>query len=60
MLDALCLITSIGIKKEIKGKKPKKWALVAHTCNPRYLGGRDQEDYTRPAWAKSFRVLSPK
>jgi hypothetical protein len=19
-------------------------ALVAHTCNPRYLGGRDQED----------------
>jgi hypothetical protein len=20
------------------------WALVAHTCNPRYSGGRDQED----------------
>jgi hypothetical protein len=20
------------------------WALVAHTCNPSYSGGRDQED----------------
>jgi hypothetical protein len=20
------------------------WALVAHVCNPRYSGGRDQED----------------
>jgi hypothetical protein len=28
--------------------------LVAHTCNPSYLGGRDQEDRgSRPAWAKS-------
>jgi hypothetical protein len=27
--------------------------MVAHTCNPRYLGGRDQEDHgSRPAWAK--------
>jgi hypothetical protein len=25
-------------------------ALVAHACNPSYLGGRDQEDYRlRPA-----------
>jgi hypothetical protein len=21
------------------------WALVAHTCNPSYSGGRDQEDH---------------
>jgi hypothetical protein len=28
------------------------WALVAHTCNPSYLGGRDQEDFgSKPAQA---------
>jgi hypothetical protein len=28
--------------------------LMAHACNPSYLGGRDQEDHgSRPAWAKS-------
>jgi hypothetical protein len=27
---------------------------VAHTCNPSYLGGRDQEDHSsKPALAKS-------
>jgi hypothetical protein len=26
--------------------------MVAHACNPRYLGGRDQEDQgSRPLWA---------
>jgi hypothetical protein len=30
--------------------------LVAHTCNPRYSGGRDQEDQSlKPAWANSSR-----
>jgi hypothetical protein len=30
-------------------------ALVAHTCNPSYSGGRDQEDRgLKPAWANSF------
>jgi hypothetical protein len=29
---------------------------VAHTCNPSYSGGRDQEDYSsKPAWANSLR-----
>jgi hypothetical protein len=29
---------------------------VAHTCNPSYSGGRDQEDPSlKPAWANSFR-----
>jgi hypothetical protein len=29
--------------------------LVAHAYNPRYLGGRDQEDHgSKPAWANSF------
>jgi hypothetical protein len=27
---------------------------VAHTCNPRYSGGRDQENRgSKPAWANS-------
>jgi hypothetical protein len=27
------------------------WAPVAHTCNPSYSGGRDQEDHSsKPAW----------
>jgi hypothetical protein len=30
------------------------WALVAHTCNPSYSGGRDQEDRgSKPAPAGS-------
>jgi hypothetical protein len=28
--------------------------LVAHTCNPNYSGGKDQEDCgLKPAWANS-------
>jgi hypothetical protein len=28
--------------------------LVAHTCNPRYSGGRNQENHgLKPAWANS-------
>jgi hypothetical protein len=28
---------------------------MAHICNPRYLGGRDQEDHgSKPAWANSL------
>jgi hypothetical protein len=30
------------------------WWLVAHACNPNYLGGRDQENHSlRPAQANS-------
>jgi hypothetical protein len=30
-------------------------ALVAHACNPRYLGGRDQEDRSsKPGMANSL------
>jgi hypothetical protein len=30
------------------------WALVAHTYNPRYSKGRDQEDQgLRPTWGNS-------
>jgi hypothetical protein len=30
------------------------WALVVHTYNPSYSGGRDQENQvSRPAWANS-------
>jgi hypothetical protein len=36
-------------------------ALVTHTCNPSYSGGRDQEDLgSRPAQANSLRDLISK
>jgi hypothetical protein len=39
-----------------KKKKNQSQAPVAHTCNPSYLGGRDQEDQgSKPAWANSLR-----
>jgi hypothetical protein len=32
--------------------KERSWVLVAHTCNPSYLIGRDQEDLgSKPAQA---------
>jgi hypothetical protein len=32
---------------------PLKPGTVAHTCNPSYLGGGDQEDQgSKPAWAR--------
>jgi hypothetical protein len=35
--------------------------LVAHTCNPSYSGGRDQEDHgSKPAQAKSSQDLLKK
>jgi hypothetical protein len=34
--------------------KKISWVLVAHTCNPGYSEGRDQEDCSsKPAWANS-------
>jgi hypothetical protein len=31
---------------------------VAHTCNPSYSGGRDQEDHSwKPAWANTSQDL---
>jgi hypothetical protein len=35
-----CFLTSI-----VSIKKYPSWALVAHTCNPNYSGGRNQEDH---------------
>jgi hypothetical protein len=38
----------------VKEKRDLSWALapLAHTCNPGYLGGRDQEDCeSKPAQA---------
>jgi hypothetical protein len=33
---------------------PSSWAPVAYTCNPSYLGGRDQEDHSlKPALANN-------
>jgi hypothetical protein len=28
-----------------KTKKKPSWGLMAHTCNPNYSGGRDQENW---------------
>jgi hypothetical protein len=39
----------------LKEEKPSQ-VLVAHTCNPGYSGGRDQEDHgLKPVWANSLR-----
>jgi hypothetical protein len=36
-------------------KKQQSWALVAHTCNPSYPGGQDQENcYSNPAQANGL------
>jgi hypothetical protein len=39
-----------------KRSKVCMWlGMVAHTCNPSYLGGRHWEDHgLRPAWVKSY------
>jgi hypothetical protein len=35
--------------------KKYSWVLVAHACNPSYLGSRDQEDWgLKPPWANSL------
>jgi hypothetical protein len=40
-------VTSSAVEKQI-GQ-----TLVAHTCNPSYSGGRDQEDHgSKPVWTK--------
>jgi hypothetical protein len=37
-------------------KKKMSWEPVAHSCNPSYLGGKDQEDHSsKPAQANSLR-----
>jgi hypothetical protein len=43
-------------KQTNKQKTMFNWALVAHTCNPSYSGGRDQEDLgSKPTKANSSR-----
>jgi hypothetical protein len=40
--------------KKGERKEKKTWELVAHTCNPSYSGGRDQEGCgSRPIQANS-------
>jgi hypothetical protein len=53
----VALSSNPNTEKKKKGKKIyDSWALVAHTCNPSYSGGRDQEDCgLMPAPANSFR-----
>jgi hypothetical protein len=47
---------SIPTKKKSVIKDMNSQVLVAHTCNPRYSGGRDQEDHgLKPAQANSSR-----
>jgi hypothetical protein len=76
-------LTSKSLKKKkkiikvlslVKGRKMLRMILrcgvpVAHTCNPRYSGGRDQEDCsskpdqanssTRPYFEKPFTKIGP-
>jgi hypothetical protein len=45
---------SPGIKRDPISKITNiNWALVAHACNPSYIGGRDQKDESlKPALAE--------
>jgi hypothetical protein len=39
----------------LDGKYKLHWMLVAHACNPSYLGDRDQEDHgLKPGLGKQF------
>jgi hypothetical protein len=39
----------------------RSWALVAHACNPSYLGGWEWEDHvSRPSQSNSFGVWTAK
>jgi hypothetical protein len=43
------------MKREVKTIELSQ-VLVAHTCNPSYSEGKDQEDHgLSPAWANSLR-----
>jgi hypothetical protein len=58
-LDKRCLTYSPLVEnaawKNMPQKQYRKPGVVAHTCNPSYLGGRDQEDCgLRPAQAKKL------
>jgi hypothetical protein len=51
------LYAHMNNKRKMKKKKKvvKSWVLVAHTCNPSFSGGRDQEDRSsKPAPGKQF------
>jgi hypothetical protein len=52
------LIYYTYLKQQERGKqhqKKEKLGAVAHTCNPSYLGGGDQQDCgLRPTWTKKF------
>jgi hypothetical protein len=65
MVEQPCEYTKItkcffqrGMERQFKNYVLKGFwevALVARSYNPRYSGGRNQEDYgSKPAWANSF------
>jgi hypothetical protein len=48
---SLCICKYSKIKKEKSSQ-----VLLAHTCNPSYSEGRDQENHgSKPGWANSSR-----
>jgi hypothetical protein len=51
-----------NINNFFKKKSYKRsWTTVTHACNPSYSEGTDQEDHSsKPAWANSSEILSPK
>jgi hypothetical protein len=49
------VVTKIQREKAIGQRERTCGVLVAHTCNPSYLGGRVQEDRgSKPTWANSL------
>jgi hypothetical protein len=50
-MQGLCSVPGL-CSEETSGQDP---GVVADTCNPSYLGGRDKEDHgSKPAWVKSL------
>jgi hypothetical protein len=54
----LCKLEALNFKpksRKKEGRKENSQALEAHTCNPRYSGGRNEEKCSlKPAQANSF------
>jgi hypothetical protein len=47
-------LNAINPTERMEQERQSSWVQVAHSCNPSYSGGRDQQDHGwKPAWANS-------
>jgi hypothetical protein len=50
-----------NVSETASQKQATQWVSMAHTCNPTYLGGRDQEDCVlKPTWVNRFEAYLEK